>query len=166
MALTVGYNPHWSNSPSYSSRMKQTIFAHQEVAVECTQPGAWKSDGGNSPFTFMNLVIKVTALLEVSHVRNSCFIEPGNSVRICLLWPTRKAVQLEILSIATPDYVLTKSPSMYQEETWTADMIRGTSVVCLGGRSGAPQFDGATYNSRQTESLHPLRWHLQKKLVF
>ena len=114
MTLIAGYNLNWSNGPSNSSGTKKTIFTYQEVAVECSHLDAWKSNGGNSPFTSMNLLIKMAACLGVSPVRNSSFIEPGNNARKSLLWLTGRAARLEISLIATLDCILTKSESMYQ----------------------------------------------------
>ena len=47
-----------------------------------------------SPFTFMNRLMKVAVCLGVSSFGNSYFIEPGSSSS--LLWPTVKEVWLEI----------------------------------------------------------------------
>jgi len=71
--------------------------------VKCTDLGIRKLDWESSPFIFMNLLIKVATCLGVSPIGNSCFIEPGSSSRIFLLWPTGKAARLEILPTATPD---------------------------------------------------------------
>jgi len=109
---------------------------------------------GNSPFTFMNRLMKIATCLGVLPVGNSYFIEPGSSSRIFLLWPTGKAARLEILPIATPA-VPWPSPSLcIDEETWTAGMIMETSIPYWGGRSDALQFDEATYSTRQIKPPH------------
>ena len=105
----------WSSGSFNSLRTKPTIFTHQVVFIECTHPDVRKSDWGNSPFTSMNLLIKVVACLGVSPVGNSCFIEPESNSRISQLWPTGKDAWLDILPIATPDCALTMSQSMYQQ---------------------------------------------------
>ena len=63
----------------------------------------------------MNLLMKVAACLGVSPVENFGFIDPENSARISLPWPTGKAARLEIPLIVMPYRALTKSHTIYRE---------------------------------------------------
>ena len=130
--LTAGYNPHWRNGSSKSLRMKPTIFMHQVVFNECTHPKARKSDWGNSPFTSMNLLLKVATFLGVSPIGNFCFIEPGSSSRISLLWPTGKAARLEILPIVIPDCALTSPSTCYRRRDTDCRYDNGNIRSMLG----------------------------------
>ena len=105
-------------------------------------------------------------VLRVSPIGNSCFIEPGNSARTSQPWPAGKAARLEILPMAMPDCALTKSHSMYLGRDMDYKYDNENIRSMLGRKKKCSPIWQSHLYSCQRESLHPLRWHLQKSTGF
>ena len=96
-------------------------------------------------------MLKVSACLGVSPVRNSCFIEPGSSSRISLLKLTGKGCTVGDLSDGDTPMPWANSNPCTGEERWTTGSTAKTSVPCSEERSIGFWSDKATCSLHRTD---------------